>query len=89
MAALMSGASSKIIEKELAQKCKYAAELFPIAKNVCSVAPAKMYTDIYQRSWATDLWKFQQDQCLPHATLSKIFAFSFAALVVVRTFSSR
>lgn len=53
----------KAAEKQ--KKCEYVNARFPFTKNTCSVRPAVDYKNLYGKSYAVELWEFQQANCLP------------------------
>lgn len=61
---------------ERQKKCAYIKPLFDGGKNACPVPPMKLYRDIYEPSYETELWDFQQEQCGKNI-LAKIGAFIF------------
>lgn len=52
--------------EERKKKCFYVNELFPVTETTCSVKPSEYYyKNLYNASYQTELWEYQQMECLP------------------------
>jgi hypothetical protein len=67
---------------ERKKKCAYINPLFDAGKNACPVPPMKLYQDIYEPSYETELWEFQQEQC-GKSILAKIGVFIFIVTMLL------
>jgi len=67
---------------ERKKKCEYIKPLFDGGKNACPVPPMKLYQDIYEPSYETELWEFQQEQC-GKSILAKIGVFIFIVTMLL------
>jgi CRISPR/Cas system-associated protein Cas7 (RAMP superfamily) len=79
----------KAAEKEKQKKCDYANAQFPVTKNTCSAKPGIDYKNLYEKSYASDLWEFQQAHCLPRQYSAVGFLFILVLILVLFAFVPR
>lgn len=75
--------------QERNKKCDYVNTLFVAANKSCSVPPLHTYANIYEKSYKTQLWEFQQKECNPEANvflagLFIMFMFCYILMCIVR-----
>lgn len=54
-----------ISRQEKRKKCNYVNQLFPFSGNTCSSPPAVSYKHLYDHPYQSQLWLFQQQNCIP------------------------